>query len=79
MEYFPNDALTAEADEQGASGSEHSESEGSQWLFSLRQRRATEGKSKTKVKIGPELAALGFYMRSTKPTGNDFLTKRSWF
>ncbi|EJD48564.1 PLC-like phosphodiesterase [Auricularia subglabra TFB-10046 SS5] len=75
VEYYPDEALSVNPEEQGASGSEHSESEGSKWLFSLRQRRAAEGKSKSKVKIGPELAALGFYMRSTKPVGNDFLTK----
>lgn len=79
VEYYPDEALTVAQGDHAQSTSEHSDSEGSQWLAALRQRRAQEGKSKTKVKIGPELAALGFYMRSMKPVGDDFLVKRTSF
>ena len=32
-----------------------------------------------KGKISPELAALGFYLRSVKPVEDDFLIKRTHF
>jgi len=78
VEFYP-DEIHAPGDALAPSESEHSDSEGSQWLRELRNARRSEGKSPTKVKIGPELAALGYYTRSMKPTGHDFLTSRTQF